>query len=102
MFGGRRCSPQCARDGGHCNHTASLRIHALQTQASKQRRVMRCRPDGGDQTGYKQPVRLSFQPFIFSQSAVFFSYSKSVNSAFSRLFSAQANRLKILATARAC
>jgi hypothetical protein len=41
----------------------------------------------------KQPVRLSFQPLIFSQPAVFFSHSKSVNSIFSRLFLAQANRL---------
>jgi hypothetical protein len=41
-----------------------------------------------------QPVRLSFQPLIFSQSAVFFSHNKSANNTFSRLFSAQANRLE--------
>jgi hypothetical protein len=40
-----------------------------------------------------QPVRLSFQPLIFNQPAMFFSHTKSVNSTFSRLFSAQANRL---------
>jgi hypothetical protein len=34
-----------------------------------------------------QAVRLSFQPLIFSQSAVFFSHNKSVNSTFNRLFS---------------
>jgi hypothetical protein len=42
-----------------------------------------------------QPVRLSFQPLIFSQPAVFFSHDKSANSTFSRLFSAQTNRLVI-------
>jgi hypothetical protein len=46
-------------------------------------------------TGSGQPVRLSFQPLIFSQQAVFFSHNKSTNSTFSRLFSAQANRLGI-------
>jgi hypothetical protein len=44
-------------------------------------------------TAIKKPVRLSFQPLIFSQPAVFFSHTKSANSTFSRLFSAQANRL---------
>jgi hypothetical protein len=43
---------------------------------------------------YEQPVRLSFQPFIFSQPAFFFSHTKLANSTFSRLFSAQANMLK--------
>jgi hypothetical protein len=36
-----------------------------------------------------QPVRLNFQPFIFSQPAVFFSHNKPANSTFSRLFSAK-------------
>jgi hypothetical protein len=35
-----------------------------------------------------QPVRSNFQPFIFSQPAVFFSHNKAANSIFSRLFSA--------------
>jgi hypothetical protein len=34
-------------------------------------------------------VRLSFQPLISSQTTVFFSHSKSVNSTFSRLFLAK-------------
>jgi hypothetical protein len=42
---------------------------------------------------YNQHVRLSFQPLIFSQPIVFFSHTKSVNSTFSRLFLAQANKL---------
>jgi hypothetical protein len=36
-----------------------------------------------------EPVRLSFEPFIFSQPAVFFSHNKSTNSTFRRLFSAK-------------
>jgi hypothetical protein len=43
-----------------------------------------------------QLVRLSFQPFIFSQPAVFFSHNKSANSIFNHLFSAQANRLDVV------
>jgi hypothetical protein len=43
----------------------------------------------------KQPVRLSFQPLIFSQPEVFFSHNKSVNNTFNRLFSAKRKKPKI-------
>jgi hypothetical protein len=45
-------------------------------------------------------VRLSFQPLIFRQPAVFFSHIKSANSTFSRLFSAKRTGRSILLSLR--